>query len=182
VRINSVKLKERAAEAGVTAEALGAALPKGEGRKHAEAAVAKARNWMAGRDHPRCKAPDIVAMAQVLGCQPKDIARFTCVHRFARSSERKSGLVADLIRGRSVVEADALLQFSPRRAAVMVRKALEAAKSEAENAGVSLDRAFVAESRVDRGVIIKRFQPKDRGRAHPIEKRTSHIVVGVEEA
>ncbi len=167
MRIQSDRLKLRALLAGVTVDALAQALPSSGGgeRKQAEQAKTKVRNWMAGRDHPRCKASDIAAMARALGCEPKDISRFTCTHRFARSSERKSGLVADLIRGRSVVEADALLEFSPRRAAVMVRKALESAKSQAESAGVSLDRAFVAESRVDRGVIIKRFQPKDRGRA-----------------
>ena len=77
--------------------------------------------------------------------------------------------------------ADTLLRFNPKRAAVMVRKTLRAAIADAEQNEVPIDRLYVSESRVDEGMIIKRFRPKDRGRAHPIQKKTSHIVVGVEE-
>ncbi|TVQ81193.1 MAG: 50S ribosomal protein L22 [Phycisphaeraceae bacterium] len=101
--------------------------------------------------------------------------------RFQRTSPRKARLLADLIRGRRVDEADTLLRFNPKRAAVMVRKALRAAIADAEQNEVPIDRLYVSESRVDEGMIIKRFRPKDRGRAHPIQKKTSHIVVGVEE-
>ena len=54
--------------------------------------------------------------------------------------------------------------------------------TDAEVHDVSTDRLIIAESRVDEGLIIKRFRPKDRGRAHAIQKKTSHIVIGVEEA
>jgi large subunit ribosomal protein L22 len=102
--------------------------------------------------------------------------------RFARISSRKARLVVDLIRGKSFEEADMLLQFSKKRAAVMVRQALQAAAANAEDQG-ELDkrRLIVTEARVDEGPTMKRWQPKDRGRAHPILKRTSHIHVVVDE-
>ena len=104
-------------------------------------------------------------------------------HRFARISPRKARLVADLIRGKAVDEADAMLGFSKKRAAVMVRKALAAATANAEDQG-QLDRRQlkVVEVRVDEGPTIKRGRPKDRGRFHPIRKRTSHIHVAVDAA
>ena len=182
MRIHSKNLKTLAEQAGISVVQLAESLPADSGRrKQKELAQAKVRNWMAGRDHPRAKAKDIEAMAGVLGCSPSQIARYTSVFRFSRSSPRKAGLVAELIRGRSVTEAQALLAFSPKRASVMVGKALEAALAEAQSYDASPDHLVVAESRVDKGVIIKRFQPKDRGRAHRIEKITSHITIGLEE-
>ncbi|MCA9310638.1 MAG: 50S ribosomal protein L22 [Phycisphaerales bacterium] len=137
---------------------------------------------MAGRDHPRVTAAEVQALAAELGCRPTDLVTFTTRLRFARSSPRKARLVADMIRGRRVDEALAMLQFSPRRASVMVGKALKAAVADAETVGdTTPDQLVVTESRVDEGPIIKRFRPKDRGRAHPIQKKTSHIVIGVEE-
>ena len=182
MKINGEKLKALTEQAGATVESLAAALPKSEGRKAAELAQKKVRNWLAGRDYPRCRPVDVTAMAGVLSCRPKDLVRFDSTLKYARSSWRKTDLVTDLIRGRRVDEADALLRFSPKRAAVMVRKALRAAIADAEAADAAVERLFVTESRVDEGPTIKRFQPKDRGRSHPILKRTSHIVVGVEEA
>ena len=169
-------------ESGVDVEALAAALPKETDRTKAEREAQRCvRNWIAGRDHPRATREDIVALAGVLGVEPGQIARFTSMSRFQRTSPRKARLLADLIRGRRVDEADTLLRFNPKRAAVMVRKALRAAIADAEQNEVPIDRLYVSESRVDEGMIIKRFRPKDRGRAHPIQKKTSHIVVGVEE-
>lgn len=181
MKINADRLNQAAEAANMSPEQIAAALPREQRRKQAELSEKKVRNWMNGKDYPRCKPVEVAAMAQALGVQPKDLVRFTSTFRFARGSWRKIGLVAELIRGRRVDEADALLQFSPKRAAVQVRKALKAAIADAEAADASVDRLFVAESRVGNAVRIKRFQPKDRGRAHPILKRTSHIVVGVEE-
>ena len=181
MRINGDKLSSRADATGVTVQALAEALPKTARRKQGELAVKKVQNWMAGRDHPRCTPAEMAAMAAALGVQAKDLARFTTRYRFARSSARKAGLLTELIRGKSWEQADALLKFNPKRAAVMVRKALTAARADAEAADAAIDRLVVAEARVDGAMSIKRFQPKDRGRAHPILKRTSHIVVGLEE-
>ena len=63
----------------------------------------------------------------------------------------------------------------------MVEKVLRAAMEDADEQEANVNRLFVMEARVDAGPTIKRFQPKDRGRAHPIMKRTSHIVVSVAE-
>jgi large subunit ribosomal protein L22 len=87
----------------------------------------------------------------------------------------------DLIRGKGFDEARNLLKFTTKRAAVDVHKALMAAYADAEHAEADTDNLVVVESRVDQGPVIKRFQPKDRGRAHPIMKRMAHITVGVEE-
>lgn len=105
-------------------------------------------------------------------------------YKFAKCSARKARLIADMIRDKSVDEALTALQFNKKRAAVMVGKALNAAIANAdydENANVDVRRLYVSEARVDEGPTAKRFQPKDRGRAHPILKRTCHIVVSVDQ-
>jgi len=179
VRLSTRKFGALVKESGVDRDALIQAVERdGLRKKRARSAVS---NWIAGRDHPRCKAQDIAAMAGALGVAPKDISRFTSTARFVRSSPRKSALLAELVRGRSVDEAEALLEFNPRRAAIFVRKALTAASADAEQADADQRKLVITECRVDAGPTIKRFHPKDRGRAHPINKRTSHIVVGVEE-
>ncbi|MEO1715681.1 MAG: 50S ribosomal protein L22 [Planctomycetota bacterium] len=120
-------------------------------------------------------------MAAALGAAPKDIARFTSQVRHHRGSPLKARLVADAIRGKPVSEALEMLTFSTKRAATNIQKALTAAYAEAELANVDDAQLFVSESRVDEGPHIKRFRPKDRGRAHPILKRTSHITISIEE-
>ncbi len=106
---------------------------------------------------------------------------WTATHRYARISERKARLVADLIRGRRVDDALELLRFTNKRAAKMVDKVLRSAMANANEQEAAMNRLYVADAHVDPGPIIKRFRPKDRGRAHPIQKRTSHIVVAVDE-
>jgi large subunit ribosomal protein L22 len=102
-------------------------------------------------------------------------------HNYARISARKARLIADLIRDRPVRDALDVLQFSPRRAARMVEKVLLSAVANADDQGeVDSDDLFVSIARVDEGPTIKRWRPKDRGRAHPINKRTCHIVIEVE--
>src|SRR5688572_1728055 len=133
---------------------------------------------MRGRDHPRCKAADIAKLATALGVQPKDIARFVSEVLYHRGSPRKAGLLVDLIRGRKVDDALNQLTFTPKRAAVNIRKALNAAIADAEQNQADVTALVVSESRIDDAPRIKRFQPKDRGRAHPIIKRLSHITVG----
>jgi large subunit ribosomal protein L22 len=101
-------------------------------------------------------------------------------HRFARIAPRKARLVADLIRGQPVDVAITALQFSKRRGAVFVKGVLQSAIANAQEKDADVGRLIVSESRVDEGPTIKRFQPKDRGRSHPIMKRTSHIHVAVD--
>jgi len=103
------------------------------------------------------------------------------IHRFARIAPRKARLVADLIRGKRIDEALTELEFSKKRAAWYFKAVLKSAIANAEEAEADVASLFVSESRVDAGPTIKRWQPKDRGRAHPIMKRTSHLHVAVDE-
>lgn len=107
---------------------------------------------------------------------------YTNTHRAARISPTKARLVADQIRGKRIDEALATLTLSKKRAAVLVKSALNAAIANADQAEVDVRRLKVVEAHVDSGPTMKRFQPKDRGRAHSILKRTSHITVSVDEA
>jgi large subunit ribosomal protein L22 len=102
-------------------------------------------------------------------------------HRFARISPRKARLVADMIRGLRCDQAAELLGFTHKRAAHMVDRVLRSAMSNANEQEAAMNKLYVADAHVDPGPIIKRWRPKDRGRAHPIYKRTSHIVVSVDE-
>ena len=179
MKLRAEQLKAKAKDAGVTVEQLAAAIERpGLAGKAAEKAV---RNWISGKDHPRAKRADIDALADAVGCNPAEIVRFVSRVNHHRGSPKKAKLLVDLVRGRSADEASDILRFSTKRAAVNVRKALEAARADAEEAGADLSALIVAECTVDNGPHIKRFRPKDRGRAHPILKRTSHITIGLQE-
>jgi large subunit ribosomal protein L22 len=179
VKIRGDKLRTLAEQEGLTIEQLAEAVDRTglEGKR----AVSAIRNWMAGRDHPRCKAADIAKLAAAVKVQPKDLARFVSKVNYHRGSPRKAGLLVDLIRGRKVDDALNQLAFTPKRAAVNIKRALNAAVADAEQNQADVTALVVVESRIDDAPRIKRFQPKDRGRAHPIIKRMSHITVGVEE-
>jgi large subunit ribosomal protein L22 len=179
VRIRGNRLKELAAKAGVSVPQLAEAIV--EPGVSAEDAFSAVNNWIAGRDHPRCKAKTIEKLAGAVGARSKDIAKFTSQVNGHRGSPRKAGLLAELIRGKNVDEALNLLSFTTKKAAVNMKKALNAAIADAEQAEADVTALYVSESRVDGGPVIKRFQPKDRGRAHPILKPLAHITVSVEE-
>ena len=104
-------------------------------------------------------------------------------HRFARISPRKARLVMDLVRGRDVDDALSILRFSKQRASGMVEKVIRSAIANAneQDTAPSRNTFYVAKAWVDPGPVIKRFQPKDRGKAYPINKRTSHLVVTIDE-
>jgi len=102
-------------------------------------------------------------------------------HRFARIAPRKARLIADLIRGLRVDEAMTALEFSKKRAAWYYKAVLKSAIANAEEQDAEVSALFVKESRVDEGPTIKRWRPKDRGRAHPIMKRMSHLHVVLDE-
>ena len=108
---------------------------------------------------------------------------YAAKHRFARIAPRKARLVMDLVRGRDVDDALAMLRFSKKRASVMVEKVIRSAVANANEQETAPIRntLYVATAYVDPGPIIKRFQPKDRGKAYPIMKRTSHLVVEVDQ-
>ena len=106
---------------------------------------------------------------------------FTAKHRFARIAPRKARLVMDLIRGRPVDDALAMLSFSKKRAAVLIDKVVRSAVANAGEQEADTGSLYVKEAWADPGPTIKRFQPKDRGKAYSIMKRTSHLVVSLEE-
>ena len=98
--------------------------------------------------------------------------------RFVRVTPFKARRVVDLIRGLHVDEAQRVLQFSQRAAALPVRKVLDSAIANAEhNHQLPPDTLFVAKAFVDEGPTLKRFRPRALGRAYRVRKRTSHITV-----
>lgn len=101
--------------------------------------------------------------------------------RFAKISPRKARLLTDLIRGKTVAEAMDLLKFSKKRGAVMVGKVLKSAVANADEKEADVEDLYVAGSFCDAGPIVKRMQPKDRGKSYAIFKRTCHITVTVDE-
>jgi len=106
---------------------------------------------------------------------------YKATHRFARIAPRKARLVAALIRGKRVDDALTQLDLSKKRAAWFFKTVLKSAIANAEENDADIEALFVSESRVDEGPTMKRFQPKDRGRAHNIMKRSSHLVIAVDE-
>ncbi len=104
------------------------------------------------------------------------------VARYVRVSPRKARLVIDLIRGKSVEEATAILRFTPRAAAEVVEKVLLSAAANAEkNLKIKRDDLYVSTVFVDEGPTLKRIRPRAMGRAARIDKRTSHITVVVKQ-
>ena len=104
--------------------------------------------------------------------------RPTAHARFVRISSSKVRIVVDLIRGKSVDDAVAILQFTPKAAAPVVLKVLNSAIANAVN-NSELDRKslIVAEVYANPGPTLKRFVARSRGSASPVLKRTSHISV-----
>jgi large subunit ribosomal protein L22 len=107
---------------------------------------------------------------------------FQAKHRFARIAPRKARLLMNLIRGRDVDDAITLLRFSKQRASGMIEKVVRSAVANAAEKDVrSRNALFVKECWVDPGPTMKRFQPKDRGKSYAIMKRTSHLIVTIDE-
>jgi len=102
------------------------------------------------------------------------------VLRSARFSAQKARLVADQIRGKAVAEALDILSYSPKQAAVVVRKVLESAIANAEhNEGADVDELKVSTIFVDDAAVMKRIRPRAKGRADREIKRSCHITVKV---
>jgi large subunit ribosomal protein L22 len=100
--------------------------------------------------------------------------------RGVRLSADKGRLVADLIRGKKVDQALSILTFTPRKAAVIVKKALESAIANAEhNDGADIDELKVKSIYVEQGATLKRFRARAKGRGNRISKGTCHIYVTV---
>lgn len=103
-------------------------------------------------------------------------------HKFARISPRKVTIVCDLIRGKNVKTAEALMQQTPKAASELVIKVLKSAVANAENNfSMDTDKLYVKETYANPGPILKRGMPRAQGRMYRINKRTSHITVVVAE-
>ena len=104
------------------------------------------------------------------------------VAKYIRMSPIKVGAVTDLIRGKNVKEAFAILEYSPREAAVVINKVLKSAVANAENNfALDTEKLYVSDIFIGQGPTLKRFRPMDHGKAFRINKRTSHITVVVKE-
>ncbi len=102
------------------------------------------------------------------------------IARTVRIAPRKVRLVVDLIRGKQVGEAVAILRHTPKAASPVVEKVLKSAVANAEhNYDLDINSLVVSEVFVDEGPTLKRFRPRAQGRASAINKRTSHITIVV---
>ncbi len=102
------------------------------------------------------------------------------VVRTVRMSPRKMRVVANLVRGKKVGEAMALLKLMPKKGAFVIRKLLISAVANAEQKGdVDVDNLTVRDCNVDNGPIVKSWMPRSMGRANRIQSRTSHVTVTV---
>ncbi|ADY54763.1 LSU ribosomal protein L22P [Syntrophobotulus glycolicus DSM 8271] len=102
------------------------------------------------------------------------------IAKHVRISPRKVRLVVDLIRGKKVEEALAILRFTPKGSTEPVSKVLRSAVANAEhNLELSADDLYVTKIFVDQGPTMKRIMPRAMGRADRIRKRSSHITVVV---
>ena len=97
--------------------------------------------------------------------------------RYIRISPSKVRIVLDVVRGKSVNEALAMLEAIPNASAEVTYKLIKSAVANAEVKGLSRADLYVAEIFADGGPILKRMNPVSKGRAHRINKRTSHITV-----
>ena len=99
-----------------------------------------------------------------------------------RVTPQKTRLVANLIRGKNVGEAESILRFTPRGAAGPMLKLLRSAKANAvNNHDMFEDSLMVSKIMVNEGPVLKRYLPRARGRADLLRKRTSHITIVLEE-
>ena len=100
--------------------------------------------------------------------------------RGVRLSAQKGRLVADLVRGKPVDQALNILTFSPKKAAKIVKKVLESAIANAEhNDGADIDELLVKTIYVEKGMVLKRFTARAKGRGNRISKPTCHIYLTV---
>ena len=102
--------------------------------------------------------------------------------KYARISARKVKIVADLIRGKNVEEALAIVKFTPKASSVILEKLLKSAIANAENNhSMSREKLYISEIYANQGPTLKRIRPAAKGSAVRIRKRTSHITIVLSE-
>ena len=104
------------------------------------------------------------------------------IAKYVRMSPRKARLVANLIKGKDIQEAEAILRYTPNKAAKVIQKVLLSATANAEN-NLELDKSnlVVKSAIIDQGPSIKRIKPRAQWRADRMVHRTSHVTVVVAE-
>ena len=102
--------------------------------------------------------------------------------KYVRVSPRKAGQICDLVRGKNVDEALAIVKFTPKAASEIVEKLLKSAIANAENNhGMKSNKLYVAEIYANQGPTLRRIRPAAKGSAVRIRKRTSHITIVLKE-
>ena len=104
------------------------------------------------------------------------------VAKYIRIAPRKVRVVMNLICGKNVADAFAILKFTPKAGADVIEKVLKSAVANAENNfDMNVDKLYISSAYVDQGPTLKRIHPRSRGQAFSILKRTSHVTVVVAE-
>jgi ribosomal protein L22 len=179
--------RTRAKSEGEAAEAKAQETPKRQRRTRAKAKPkaeepkepeAKAEEAKAKAEEAEAETPK-AAQARRGGAEaPATAALVRAQARYVRTSARKARLVCDHIRGRSVEEARAILDFAPREAARDWSKLLESAVANAEhNHELVGDELKIKDAHADEGPTLKRYRPRAMGRATRIRKRTAHLSI-----
>jgi ribosomal protein L22 len=146
--------------------------PKAEDTATAETKVDKAAADEAKKAQPRARGQKVAAGT----AEAAPVVRAQA--RYVRTSARKARLVCDHIRGKSVIEARAILAYTPRAVAKDWAKLLNSAVANAEHNHELLgDDLVIQAAYADEGPTLKRFQPRAMGRATRIRKRTSHLTI-----
>jgi large subunit ribosomal protein L22 len=178
--LSADKLKELCRQQQISVDDLASHLARGGfDRQKATAAV---KNWQKGLFKPEPQAEDIRRLATALSAEVNDLVGWRSSYRYAPMSARKVRLVTEMITGLRVQEAMDVLKFTRKRAATMIDKVLRTAVADADEQQAEVDNLYVSSARVDDAgnrIGTKRWIPKDRGRAHPINKKACHIHVTV---
>ena len=110
------------------------------------------------------------------------IPQATATLKYARISSRKVKIVADLIKGKDIDEALAILKYTPKASSEMLEKLLKSAIANAENNHhMAHEKLYVADIFANQGPTLKRIRPAAKGSAVRIRKRTSHITIKLRE-
>ncbi len=147
-------------------------------------ALTALKNWQKGLYKPLPTSGDVDRIADALGVDKRELCAWQASYRYAPTAPRKARLITELISGRDVQDALDVLKFEHRRAASMVKQVLESAIANADEAEADVESLYISEARVDgagRRIGTKTWIAKDRGRAHPICKKASHIHITVAE-
>ena len=181
--------RSRAKSGGEAAEAKAEAAPKRPRRTRAKAKAeepeasepkaAEAEEQEAEAEKADAEAPKPAPPRRRGGADtPATPAHVRAQARYVRTSARKARLVCDHIRGKSVEEARAILDFAPRAAARDWSKLLESAVANAEhNHELIGDELKITDAHADEGPTLKRYRPRAMGRATRIRKRTAHLSI-----